>query len=375
MPRAGSLWAQNVPVTQPEPDPTPEVDAPPVTARSLTLSVALVATALVVAAAAVLPVPYVVSAPGPTWDTLGEDDGTPLVAVSGAPTHEPSGRLLLTTVSVSGGPGRTVGLLEMLQGWVDGTRSVRPVESVFGPTQTREEIQERNQASMISSQENATVAALEELGHEVPTVLEVADVVDGTGSVGVVEPGDVVVALDGVDLVSFSDLSAQMDDVTAGDAVTLTVERDGEPVDLTVETTAAEDGRALLGVLIDPEFDFPVDVEIQIEDVGGPSAGMMFALAVIDLLTEEDEVGGETIAGTGTMDLAGAVGPIGGIRQKMAGAARDGATWFLAPAGNCDEVVGHVPDGLTVVRVATLGGARDAVEAIGAGRGDGLPSC
>lgn len=365
-------------MTQPEPDAapaTPEAGAPPVTPRSLTLSVAVVATTLVVAAAAVLPVPYVVSSPGPTWDTLGEVDGTPLVAVHGAPTYEPSGHLLLTTVSVSGGPGHPVGLLEMVEGWVDRTRSVRPVETVYAPDQTREEIRERNQASMISSQENATVAALEELGYEVPTVLAVAEAVEGSGSAGVVRPGDVVVALEGEELVSFSDLSARMDRVTPGDVVTLTVERDGERVDLEVETVGGEDGRALLGVLVDPEFDFPVDVDIQIEDVGGPSAGTMFALAVIDLLTEADEAGGETIAGTGTMDLTGTVGPIGGIRQKMAGARRDGAAWFLAPRDNCDEVVGHVPAGLTVVPVATLREARQAVEAIGAGRGADLPRC
>jgi len=128
-------------------------------------------------------------------------------------------------------------------------------------------------------------------------------------------------------------------------------------------------------VLIDPTFDMPVDVTISIDDIGGPSAGTMFALGIIDKLTPEDEADGEVIAGTGTMDVTGAVGPIGGIRQKLAGAERDGADWFLAPAGNCDEVVGHVPDGLRVVRVATLHEARVAMEAIGAGEAGDLPTC
>jgi PDZ domain-containing protein len=173
---------------------------------------------------------------------------------------------------------------------------------------------------------------------------------------------------------SFSVLSDVMDTKEPGVEVTVTVQRDGEAVDLAVTTTADGD-TALLGVFIDPEFDLPVDVDIEIQNVGGPSAGTMFALGIIDLLTEEDEVGGKTIAGTGTVDLTGTVGPIGGIRQKMVGATKAGATWFLAPAENCDEVVGHVPDGLDVVAIETLGGAREAVEAIGDGTTEDLPTC
>ena len=123
-------------------------------------------------------------------------------------------------------------------------------------------------------------------------------------------------------------------------------------------------------MFIDPSFDMPVDVTISIDDIGGPSAGTMFALGIIDKMTPEDEANGKDIAGTGTIDVTGEVGPIGGIRQKLAGATRDGATWFLAPAANCDEVVGHVPDGLRVVRIATLHEAREAMTAIGAGRRD-----
>nr|WP_237727891.1 S16 family serine protease [Cellulomonas sp. APG4] len=227
---------------------------------------------------------------------------------------------------------------------------------------------------MISSQEHATVAALEELGYEVPTTLLVESAIEGTGSAGVVEEGDVITAVDGEDVTSFSDLSAVLDEVSPGAEVELAVEREGEPVELEV-TTTEQDGKALLGVFIDPEFELPVDVRIQIENVGGPSAGLMFALGIVDVLTEADETGGVTIAGTGTMDLTGAVGPIGGIRQKLYGAREDGATWFLAPEDNCGEVVGHVPDGLSVTSVGTLAQARAAVEAIGRGETEGLPTC
>lgn len=383
--RAGSLWAQNVPVTEPTPPavapapsapvPAPEPEAAPVTPRALTLAIATVATALLVAVAAVVPVPYAISSPGPTWDTLGEIDDTPLIEVDGAPSYESTGELRLTTVSVAGGPRFPVTLPTMLGAWFDDARSVTPVEEVFAPDESVEEIDRRNQAAMISSQENATVAALEELGYTVPTTLTVVEAVAGTGSAGVLEADDVVVGVAGRPVQSFSELSAVLDATEPGSDVVVEVERGGERQELTVTTGDDGTGRALLGVLIDPTFDLPVDVRIQIEDVGGPSAGTMFALGIIDTLTEEDETGGETIAGTGTMDLTGAVGPIGGIRQKLVGALRADATWFLAPEANCDQVVGHVPDGLRVVAVGTLHEARAAVEAIGEGQGEDLPTC
>lgn len=355
----------------PGPDPEPE----PLTPRAITLAAATVLTSILVAVAAVLPMPYAVSSPGPTRDTLGEQDGTPLITVTGEPSYESTGRLLLTTVQVAGGPDYPVGIAQVLQGWFEADSSVSPVELVFAPSESRDDIDARNQAAMISSQENATVAALEELGYEVPTVLTVEETVEGMGAEGVVQPGDVIVAVDGEEVTSFSALSAELDAVAPGATVVLGVERDGARHDLDVTTTEGEDGSAQLGVYIDPEFDLPVDVEIQIDNVGGPSAGTMFALGIIDKLTEADEANGVSIAGTGTMDLTGTVGPIGGIRHKMAGALEDGATWFLAPASNCDEVVGYEPDGLEVVRVATLDEARAAVEAIGAGEGEGLPRC
>lgn len=357
------------------PDSMREPEPVPLTPRAITASVATVVTALLLAVAAALPLPYAVQEPGPTRDTLGEHEGTRLITIEGERTYESTGSLLLTTVDVSGGPGAGVGLVDVLDGWFRGEDAVLPSEQVFPPTETREEAAERSAAAMVSSQENATVAALEELGYEVPTRLVIEGVAPGSGSDGVIEPDDVVVAVDGTPVDAFSELSAILDEVSPGEGVTIGVERSGEPVDLEVTTGDDGEGRALLGVFIDPEFELPVEVTIEIDNIGGPSAGTMFALGIIDLLTPEDEVAGLTIAGTGTMDLTGVVGPIGGIRQKLAGARENGATWFLAPEANCDEVVGHVPDGLTVVSVATLTQAREAMTAIGAGEGDGLPGC
>lgn len=358
----------------------PAADEPaprePVTRRAVLLSGGMLLTAVLLVVLLLMPVPYAVYSPGPTLDTLGTHDDQALITVDGAPTYDPTGELRLTTVSTTGGPGYPSSVLGVLAGWVSGSRQVLPVEAVFPQDATQEQLDEQNEAQMVSSQENATVAALEELGYEVPVTLTVHDTVEGTGAVGVVEAGDVLRTFDGTPLTSYGRLIDLLDATEPGTTVTLGVERDGAELDLDVVTGARAQGEgSQLGVYIDPAFDPPVDVQIRIEQIGGSSAGTMFALGIIDMLTPEDEAAGQVIAGTGTMDLNGAVGPIGGIRQKMAGAVRDGAQWFLAPADNCDEVVGHVPDGLRVVEIETLHGAREAVAAIGAGEADDLPTC
>jgi PDZ domain-containing protein len=335
----------------------------------------MLATAVLLALLVVLPTPYAVNSPGPTRDVLGEHDGTPLIQISGAETFDSTGELRLTTVSGTGGPGFPSTILGALQGWLSPTAVVRPVEELYPPDVSQEQIDESNQAEMVSSQENASVAALTELGYDVPATLVVAGTVEGTDAAGKVEEGDVIVALDGTPVPDYQSLIDDLDAVTAGDTVTLTVKRHGQSVDLPIVTGTKDDGGAQIGVYIDPTFDMPVDVKISIDDIGGPSAGTMFALGIIDKMTPEDEANGVDIAGTGTMDVTGEVGPIGGIRQKLAGARRDGATWFLAPASNCDEVVGHVPDGLHVVKISTLHDAREAMTAIGAGTAGSLPTC
>lgn len=345
--------------------------------RSITLAVSFMATILLLSGLAVLPAPFVVKSPGPTRDTLGQADGTDLIQISGTETYPSTGELLLTTVGVGGGPGYPVNLAQVVQGWFDSTRAVYPVEEVFPTNVTREELDAESAADMVSSQENATYAALSELGYDIPVQLVAAGTVEGTQAPDHVQEGDVITTLDGAPVTSSQGLVDALSQIDPGTTVTLGLVRDGVPVEETFETVDPPEGGtgSRLGVLVDTTFDFPVDVEIQIDDIGGPSAGTMFALGIIDKLTPQDEANGQVIAGTGTMDTTGQVGPIGGIRQKLNGAVRDGASWFLAPASNCDEVVGHVPDGLRVVKVSTLAEAYDAMVAIGAGEGDSLPTC
>lgn len=336
------------------------------------------------------PAPYVVERPGPVYDTLGqvtletEDGGTeqaPLIDIPDATTYPTEGTLDLLTVSLTGTPERPLSWLEVGLAWFDRSRAVVPTESVYPAGITDEESDAESAQEMQTSQQEAIAAALRNLGEEVPGVVTVASVQAGSPADGVLEPGDEVRTADGVALEDVSQLREIVASHGTDSAVALGLVRDGEALEVSVVPVLSEpddEGAQvpIVGVVTGASYDFPIDVRIRLERVGGPSAGMMFALGIIDKLTPGAMTGGEQVAGTGTITADGTVGPIGGIRQKLFGAAGAGAELFLAPVDNCDEVVGHVPDGLDVVAVATLDDAITAVETAADG-GDlsALPTC
>lgn len=330
-----------------------------------------------------LPSPYVIQRPGPVYDTLGtatDKDGNevPLIKVDGAETFETAGTLDLTTVQVVGNRERTPSWFELAVAWMDASRAVVPLDSVFPEGVTTEQRDERNATLMIDSQHEATAAALNELGYDTGAQVVVVDAVPDSPAQGVLEADDVITAIDGEPVSSATQLREAIQEA-AGDPVTLTVRRDDEEQMVEVAPVEHVEGGVmtwLIGVTLRTDYDFEIDVTIQLDNVGGPSAGMMFALGIIDTLTEGELNGGENVAGTGTIDAAGTVGPIGGIRQKLYGARDAGAEFFLAPEANCDEVVGHIPDGLQVIRTSTLDESLAALEVI-AEDGDvaALPTC
>lgn len=345
--------------------------------------------ALVVALAALLamtflPTSFVIQRPGPVYNTLGEAraaDGTmvPLISVEGAQTYPTDGALDLLTVETVGNRERTPSWLELATAWFDPSRAVLPIDAVFPDGQTSEQRSEQSAFMMIDSQKEATAAALIELGYEVDAQLRVYGVIEDSASVGILEEGDVILAAEGQAITDVDRLREIIQSLE-GAPVPLTIERDGveESVRITPQEVAGDDGETswLIGVTLITDYDFPIDVAIQLNNVGGPSAGMMFALGIIDVLTPGELNGGESVAGTGTITADGEVGPIGGIRQKLYGARSAGAEWFLAPESNCDEVVGHVPDGLRVFSVGDLDDALAALDAIaGDGDLDALPAC
>ncbi|WP_395242684.1 PDZ domain-containing protein [Agromyces sp. MMS24-K17] len=357
-------------------------DEPPAPRRPLRERVGrwfLVVAIVIGVVFALLPSPYVIEQPGPVYDTLGttEHDGEeiPLIDIPDAETFPTSGELNLLTVSIYGSPGRTPNWFEVVAAWFDRTRSAVPVEAVYPPGVTQEQRDEQNTADMVDSQQEAIAAALIELGYDFPRDVTVSSVLDGSPADGVIEEGDVIEAVNDTPVHSVDELRAAIADNGTDAPGRFLIVRDG--VEQVVEVTPEEqDGTTVIGVGVRMHYEFPIDVEIRLDDVGGPSAGMMFALGIVDKLTPGAMTGGDIVAGTGTIDADGEVGPIGGIRQKLWGAKDAGAEWFLAPADNCDEVVGNVPDGLQVFAVSDLDEARAIVEAAGSGDDLGaFPTC
>nr|WP_246308897.1 S16 family serine protease [Kineosphaera limosa] len=223
---------------------------------------------------------------------------------------------------------------------------------------------------MAGSQHNAAAVALRAIGK--PEQAVVAQVLADGPAAGRLHADDIVLAVNGTAVTRASQVSSLIQE--GGSTATLRVRRSGQEIDVAVPTRI-DQGRRMVGIGLEAKFDDSIDVAIDAGNVGGPSAGMMFALAVYDKVTPGPLTGGQKIAGTGTVGIDGAVGPIGGITHKLVGAADAGATWFLAPAADCAEVVGNIPDGLQVAKVATFDEARQAVEQIGAGQGDRVPTC
>jgi PDZ domain-containing protein len=342
--------------------------------RTATLAVAGVLLVLLSAVAALLPVPYVVLSPGPTADTLHSYKGKELIKISDRPTYPADGTLLLTTIEATGGPGSHLDLVTALKAWVAGNAAIVPEESVYPRDATEEEVEQQSAEEMELSQEYATAAALRSLRLPVTSVVRIQSVAENAPALGVLKANDVIVSVGGTAMRGPEDLRAAITARPPGQKVPVTVRRDGRSVDLDVPTGRSDDGRTIFGVMPAVGYEFPFKVEIQIDQVGGPSAGLMFALGIVDKLTEGAMTGGRRVAGTGTIDGEGKVGPIGGVHQKMLGARKADAAYFLAPAANCAEAARAIPDGLRVVKVTTLSDARDSVQKLAEGRTD-VPSC
>jgi PDZ domain-containing protein len=317
------------------------------------------------------PSPYVIERPGPVFDTLGEvgsgDDPVPLIEIPDETTYPTSGRLDLLTVYVDGSRENPLTWLEVAGAWFDPSRTVLPIDLVYPEGQTEQESNDESALQMETSQEDAVAAALTELDIEYGSVLTVADVIEETPADGILEPEDEILTAGGRPVANVDELRAELAAAGVGVEVELGIRREG--VDRTVviaPIASEEDGSPVIGVYVASVYDFPFEVLIQLENVGGPSAGMMFALGIYDKMTPGELTGGEHIAGTGTIGGGGEVGAIGGIVQKMYGARDAGASWFLAPESNCGDVVGRIPSGLEVFSVADLDDAIDAVEAIAA---------
>lgn len=345
--------------------------------RIVTLLAALAPIVVLGIVGSVVTVPYVALGPGPTFNTLGtvevNVDGNvvtkPVVDIDGTEVDPTTGNLNMTTVSVRDG----LNLFEAFGLWASGNHGLVPRAEVYPPSKTKEEIQDANTADFQQSENSAELAALHFLGK--PVALKVMKVgADGPAAGALVE-GDVLLKIGDDAVTTVSGVQEAVAAIAPGTQVPVTVLRDGTEMVVPVTIGARPDNpeAGYLGITPEEVPNVPFDVTFNLADIGGPSAGLMFTLALLDKLTPGELNGGDFVAGTGTIDSDGDVGPIGGIRYKLIAASESGATTFLVPAQNCDEAKQGAPDGLRLVKVDNLSGAVDALESLDAG-GD-APAC
>jgi PDZ domain-containing protein len=345
----------------------------PATRRQLTLLIAAAGIAVAALAAALIPVPYVILLPGPTLNTLGaRPGGKDLIQITGHHTYPTNGHLNLVTVAYRGGPADSLNLFSALRGWLTPHEAVVPQEELFGTNQTQQQVTREDTQQMVGSQQLAQAAAFCQLGIKFETVDTINFVQAGMPAAGVLHKGDVVTAVDGKPVTCKTPVGALIKAHPPGATVVLTVDRNGATHNFRLKT-ANSGGKSVVGIRVLETYRFPFQVKISVGDIGGPSAGLMFALGIIDKLTPGSLTDGRFVAGTGEITANGAVSPIGGIQQKMAGARAAGATIFLTPAANCPDTAGAAPQGLRLVKVSTLGGAMHDLSALAAGRS--VPSC
>jgi PDZ domain-containing protein len=322
-------------------------------------------------------------APGPTFNTLGDIDGTPVISIKVAQTYPTAGHLDLTTVNERGGPGGGLYAGRVLVAWADPSSRIVPRE-VFYPDDVSADDAKAENAQMFSdSESDAVAAALHYLNRPVIEAVVVSSVIDGGPSDGKLAPGDELLKVNGTAITTPDDVTKAMSTVKPGDVVAVTVRQDngdhaaGDKATGKVVTVSITTGhnpqvptKAFLGISVGTTYRAAFPLTITVGGVGGPSAGTMLALGIVDKLTPGEMNGGKFVAGTGTIDPDGNVGPIGGIAQKLAGARGNGATLFLVPADNCAEALASgIPNGLTIAKVSTLD---DAVAEVDAYR-DGTP--
>jgi PDZ domain-containing protein len=341
-----------------------DLSSPVVTRRIAVLTAGVVLLVLFGVLGTTLPVPYVAQVPGPTFNTLGDIEGKPIISIEGRERNDVEGNLNLTTVGVSRGG---LSLVQAVRGWFDDEVSVVPEESVYPPDRSVEDTRRANREAFLTSEQAAQTVALGRLGYPVKVVVQ--GLAEDSPSGGALQEGDALEAVDGVPTPDTDALNDVLQSIPGGSTVTVSYTRLGEPGTASVTTRPAEgrDG-SLLGITILEQPSAPFDVDIQVEDVGGPSAGLMLTLGILDLVGDDDLTGGAVVAGTGTIDTEGTVGPIGGIPLKMVAAREIGAELFLVPAGNCAEAAAAPDPGFPLARVATLDDALEALADVEAGR-------
>lgn len=315
-------------------------------------------------------VPYLVESPGPTFNTLGQEGGKDIIAVTGHQPSATSGHLNLMTVAADTQDTTIAGAIK---GWLRHDEVVVPHDSLYPPGTTEQQQNQQNAQDFTTSQNSAITAAACQLGY--PKGFGVLSIASDSPNASVLKTGDRFVTVAGIAVTDDASLRRVLVGHHAGDKLAVTLDRAAKTISVTalLGTPASGSTAPRLGIGVGQSCLLPFQVSLSLAGIGGPSAGLMFSLGIIDKISTHDLTHGRFIAGTGTIDPAGTVGPIGGIGLKMIAARRAGATVFLAPSSNCDEVRGNIPSGLDVVRVSSLDDAISSMDAVA--KGSAVPHC
>lgn len=324
--------------------------------------------------ALVVPVPYAAYSPGPTFDILGKDDDeAEFVQVDGHDAYYDEGQIRFTTV-IASPYGDRLPLGEAITRWLDPDRAVVPYDVVHPPNTTAEDEEAEGAVQMTTSQDVAKAVALEELGTTVPAAVQVALVSPDGPAEGKLLVRDIFKAVDGKPVTSSDQVVKAVREHDDGTPVEFTILRDKRELTVRIKPRI-EDDTPRVGVTLGLGYEFPFTINIRVDPtVGGPSAGLMFALAIYDTLTPGSLTGGANVAGTGELRPDGTVGAIGGIEQKIAGAEESGADLFLVPEDNCADVT-DIDTDLTLVKATSMSEARKALEKWAGDHDAKLPTC
>ncbi len=308
---------------------------------------------VLVVAAIAWPLPYYSEGPGPARDVV------PRIMYEGKPRYEPTGRLDLTTVRYEQLTGLTAA-----RAWLDDSLAIVKANVVYPPDVPVTVTQQRGVSQMDQSQIAATAVALHAL-HVYPKQYGdgalIENVVPTCPADGKLYPGDIITSVDGTPVHTADQASKLFDKIPNDQPLHFDLDVDGDTVQETfTRAPCGEHNEKLVGIsMIDA---FPIDVTYTSEEIGGPSAGLMWALGLYELLTPEDVTAGRTIAGTGEIAPDGTVYPIGGIQDKVIAAQRAGASIFLAPKANMPDLEGVDTGDMQVIPVKTFDAALEALQ-------------
>jgi Lon-like protease len=325
----------------------------------------------------VVPVPFVSWSPGGTRDTLGNVGQEPMINVQGIDTYPTTGRLDMTIVAITPADAQLSLPQALLAYWLP-HRDALPRDAIYAPGKSAEEVENEDADMMETAQDDAVVAALRADSRAVNAMPAIYSVTVGGPAHKLLLPGDLVVSVDGIATPDVEAVAKRIRAHSIGEKVRFVVIRDKVQTDVNVTTVESnvQSDVPVVGISLATGYRYDPDISFDLgQQIGGPSAGLVFALAIYDKITNGPLLAGRHLAGTGKITPNGDVEAIGGVQEKIAAAEKAGAVAFFVPAGNCRDLAG-VRTNMALIKVGTLKDAIDAVQTLNvSGDTSVLPHC